>query len=51
MSSEEPGCGPFKTSQQAYDTLHIGDPGAAQRLQAGQADKDGDAEGAPAEAE
>ena len=26
--------GPFKTSQQAYDTLHIGDPGAAAKLQA-----------------
>ena len=25
---------PFKTSQQAYDTLHIGDPGQAARLQA-----------------
>jgi len=23
----------FESSQQAYDTLHIGDPGAAQRLQ------------------
>ena len=28
------GIGPFKTSQQAYDTLHIGDPGEAARLQA-----------------
>ena len=28
------GCGPFKTSQQAYDTMHIGDPEAARRLQA-----------------
>jgi arylsulfatase A-like enzyme len=28
------GCGPFKTSQQAYDTLHIGSPGAAKALQA-----------------
>ena len=28
------GCGPFKTSQQAYDTLHIGSPGAAKGLQA-----------------
>jgi len=27
------GCGPFKTSQQAYDTMHIGSPGAAQALQ------------------
>ena len=26
--------GPFKTSQQAYDTLRIGDVGAAQKLQA-----------------
>jgi len=25
--------GPFTSSQQAYDTLHIGDPGAAARLQ------------------
>ncbi len=24
----------FTSSQQAYDTLHIGNPGAAQRLQA-----------------
>jgi arylsulfatase A-like enzyme len=28
------GCGPFKTSQQAYDTLHIGSPATAQKLQA-----------------
>ena len=28
------GIGPFKTSQQAYDTLHIGDPGQAARMQA-----------------
>jgi arylsulfatase A-like enzyme len=28
------GVGPFKTSQQAYDTLHIGDPGQAAKLQA-----------------
>jgi arylsulfatase A-like enzyme len=27
------GVGPFKTSQQAYDTLHIGDPTQAARLQ------------------
>src|SRR5207253_1683015 len=26
--------GPFTSSQQAYDTLHIGDPGTAARLQA-----------------
>jgi hypothetical protein len=25
--------GPFTSSQQAYDSLHIGSPGAAQRLQ------------------
>lgn len=28
------GVGPFKTSQQAYDTLHIGDPQQAAKLQA-----------------
>ena len=28
------GIGPFKSSQQAYDTMHIGDPGQAARLQA-----------------
>lgn len=28
------GCGPFKTSQQAYDSMHIGSPKAAQNLQA-----------------
>ena len=28
------GIGAFKTSQQAYDTLHIGDPNQAARLQA-----------------
>jgi arylsulfatase A-like enzyme len=27
--------GPFKTSQEAYDTMHIGDPAQAARLQAG----------------
>ena len=27
------GGGPFKTSQQAYDTLHIGSPEAAKELQ------------------
>lgn len=27
--------GPFETSQQAYDTLHIGSVGAANKLQAG----------------
>jgi hypothetical protein len=27
--------GPFTSSQQAYDTLHIGDPEAARKLQAG----------------
>ncbi|MCJ7551524.1 MAG: sulfatase, partial [Anaerolineae bacterium] len=29
------GVGAFKTSQQAYDTMHIGDPGQAAKLQAG----------------
>ena len=28
------GVGPFKTSQQAYDSMHIGDPKAAAKLQA-----------------
>jgi hypothetical protein len=28
------GVGPFKSSQQAYETLHIGDPNQAARLQA-----------------
>ena len=28
------GIGPFKSSQQAYDTMHIGDPAAAAKLQA-----------------
>lgn len=28
------GVGPFKTSEQAYNTMHIGDPGQAARLQA-----------------
>ena len=28
------GVGPFKSSEQAYDTMHIGDAGAAARLQA-----------------
>lgn len=32
------GCGPFKTSQQAYDTLYIGSPKTAQKLQAGEKD-------------
>ncbi len=32
----------FESSRQAYDTLHIGDPGAAQRLQAGKKDKEED---------
>jgi len=30
------GVGPFKTSRQAYDTMHIGDPAQAARLQAGE---------------
>ncbi len=28
------GCGPFKSSDQAYNSLHIGDPEAARKLQA-----------------
>jgi hypothetical protein len=28
------GCGPFKTSDQAYNAMHIGDPESARRLQA-----------------
>ena len=40
------GLGPFKTSQQAYDTLHIGDPKQAARLQA----RSREAEPAPPEA-
>lgn len=35
------GHGPFTSSQQAYDTLHIGDPQAARRLQEGQARQSG----------
>lgn len=31
------GTGPFKSSKEAYDSLHIGDPKAAQKLQAGSA--------------
>jgi arylsulfatase A-like enzyme len=27
------GCGPFKTSKQAYESMHIGSPGAAKSLQ------------------
>ena len=36
------GVGAFKTSQQAYDTLHIGDPGQAARLQAGNTEPEAD---------
>ncbi len=43
------GVGAFKTSQQAYDTLHIGNPQQAARLQAGQkADEPEAAEEVPA---
>lgn len=31
-------CGPFTSSDQAYNTLHIGSPKAAQKLQAGEKD-------------
>jgi hypothetical protein len=30
------GKGPFTSSQEAYDTMHIGDPKQAARLQAGE---------------
>jgi arylsulfatase A-like enzyme len=33
------GTGPFKSSQEAYDTMHIGSPKAAQKLQAGENDE------------
>lgn len=36
------GCGPFKTSMQAYETMHIGDPEAAKKLQANRAGKAGE---------
>lgn len=35
------GNGPFASSQEAYDTLHIGDPEVARRLQAGVTDQPG----------
>ncbi len=38
------GVGAFKTSQQAYDTLHIGNPQQAAKLQAGNKDEDEAAE-------
>lgn len=38
------GIGAFKTSQQAYDTLHIGDPNQAAKLQAGEDDAKKDVE-------
>lgn len=34
------GVGPFKSSEQAYDTMHIGNPGEAARLQAKSRDED-----------
>ena len=34
------GVGPFKTSEQAYNTMHIGNPGQAARLQAKSRDAD-----------
>lgn len=36
--------GPFTSSQQAYDTLHIGDPGTAARLQARDAEPESEEE-------
>jgi len=44
------GVGAFKTSQQAYDTLHIGSPKQAAQLQAGEEDEETAVE-AEAEAE
>jgi arylsulfatase A-like enzyme len=38
------GLGPFTSSQQAYDTLHIGDPNQAARLQAGPRQPEGEQE-------
>jgi arylsulfatase A-like enzyme len=38
------GLGPFTSSQQAYDTLHIGDPNQAARLQAGPRQPEGERE-------
>jgi arylsulfatase A-like enzyme len=38
------GTGPFKSSQEAYDTLYIGDVGAARRLQAKQAEEEAEKE-------
>jgi hypothetical protein len=34
------GCGPFTSSQQAYDSMHIGNSKAARDLQAKQAKKE-----------
>jgi len=36
------GVGAFKTSQQAYDTMHIGDPTQAAKLQAGNEEAEAD---------
>jgi hypothetical protein len=33
LNWHEKGTGPFKTSQEAYDGMHIGSPGAAKSLQ------------------
>ncbi|MHB1485070.1 MAG: sulfatase family protein [Saccharofermentanales bacterium] len=35
-------CGPFESSQQAYETMHIGDPEAAKKLQAKLKESKGD---------
>jgi hypothetical protein len=38
------GTGPFTSSQQAYDAMHIGDPAAARKLQAKESDEEAPAE-------
>jgi arylsulfatase A-like enzyme len=38
------GTGPFTSSQEAYDTMHIGDPASARKLQAKESDQDPPAE-------
>ena len=45
------GTGPFESSQQAYDSMHIGDRNAAQKLQAKEAEAKAAAAGAPAATE
>jgi hypothetical protein len=45
------GVGSFKTSQEAYDTMHIGDPMQAAKLQAGNREAEADKADEPAEGE